>query len=120
MIISCVAVLPRLLGSFFYQSLYNICIGGLYNIAYILKLAKAKKISFQKVEEKESSIPTLIQKGEISEIKKLLDDNPSGIAHYLHSVMWRICLNNQKVKLKQASLSGINTRHTKNFGPKTA
>ena len=43
-----------------------------------MKSAKAKKISFQKVEEKENSIPTLIQKGEIEDIKKLLEDDPSG------------------------------------------
>jgi len=43
-----------------------------------LKSIKAKKISFQKVEEKENSIPTLIQKGEIDDIKKLLEEDPSG------------------------------------------
>lgn len=41
--------------------------------------SKAKKISFQKVEEKENSIPTLIQKGEIDDIKKILEEDPSVI-----------------------------------------
>ena len=48
-------------------------------VEIFLKSIKAKKISFQKVEEKENSIPTLIQKGDIDDIKKLLDDDPSGM-----------------------------------------
>ena len=42
--------------------------------------SKAKKISFHKVEEKENSIPTLIQKGDLDDIKNLLENDPSGWA----------------------------------------
>jgi hypothetical protein len=34
-----------------------------------------KKISFAKLEEKENSVPLLIQKGELDEIKEYFDQN---------------------------------------------
>ena len=50
----------------------------------------AKKISFQKLEERENSAPKIIQTGSLKEIQDLVDENPQGI--WVSTLVYCNCL----------------------------